>query len=49
LKKLKNNKYPGKDLLNLDLLKYAGKLFDRRFLKFLNTVLYEGTTPENWK
>jgi hypothetical protein len=37
LKKLKNNKAPGEDGLNLDLFEYAGKLFDRRFLKFLNT------------
>jgi hypothetical protein len=49
LKKLKNNKTPGEDGLNLDLFKYAGKLFDRWFLKFLNTVWYEGTTPESWK
>jgi hypothetical protein len=33
----------------LDLFKYAGKLFDRRFLKFLNTVWYEGTIPESWQ
>jgi hypothetical protein len=48
LKKLKNNKAPGEDGLNLDLFKYAGKLFDR-FLKSLNTVWYEGTIPENWQ
>jgi hypothetical protein len=49
LKKLKNNKAPGEDGLNLDLFKYAGKVFDRRFLKFLNTVWYEGTIPESWQ
>jgi hypothetical protein len=38
LKKTKHNKAPGEDGLNLDLFKYAGKLFYRRFLKFLNTV-----------
>jgi hypothetical protein len=42
LRKLKNNKAPREDGLNLDLFKYSGKLFDRRFLKFLNTVRYEG-------
>jgi hypothetical protein len=31
LRKLKNNKAPGEDGLNLDLFKYAWKLFDRRF------------------
>jgi hypothetical protein len=31
LTKLKNNKAPGEDRLNLDLFKYAGKLYDRRF------------------
>jgi hypothetical protein len=49
LKKLKNNKAPGEDGLNLHLFKYAGKLFDRRVLKFLNTVWYEGTIPESWQ
>jgi hypothetical protein len=49
LKKLKNNNAPGEDGLNLDLFKYAGKLFDRLFLKFLNTVWYEGTIPESWQ
>jgi hypothetical protein len=33
----------------LDLFKYAGKLFYRRFLKFLNTVWYGGTIPESWQ
>jgi hypothetical protein len=33
----------------LDLFKYAGKLVDRRFLKFINTVWYEGTIPESWQ
>jgi hypothetical protein len=33
----------------LDLFKYAGKLFDRKVLKFLNTVWYEGTIPESWQ
>jgi hypothetical protein len=42
LRKLKPNKAPGEDGLNLDLFKYAWKLFDKRFLKFLNTVWYEG-------
>jgi hypothetical protein len=34
LKKLKN-KAPGEDGLNLNLFRYAGKLFDRRILKIL--------------
>jgi hypothetical protein len=33
----------------LDLFKYVGKLFYRRFLKFLNTVWYESTIPESWQ
>jgi hypothetical protein len=33
----------------LDLFKYAGNLFDRQFLKLLNTVWCEGTILESWQ
>jgi hypothetical protein len=38
LKGIKNHKILGEDGLNGDLFKYAGKLFNNRFLQLLNNI-----------
>ena len=38
MKKMKNNKTPGEDYLNIELFKYSTKLFLFRFLSFFNLI-----------
>ena len=49
LRKTKHVKSPGEDNLNSELYKYAGVLFNDRFLRFLNKIYQTTTLPEEWK
>jgi hypothetical protein len=46
LKGIKNLKTPGEDRLNGDLFKYAGKLFNNRFLQLLDNIWNNSIPPK---
>ncbi|XP_030746034.1 uncharacterized protein LOC115874876 [Sitophilus oryzae] len=49
LKKIKNNKSPGKDGITTEMLKYGGKAVVNTLYILLNKILIEKIIPNDWK
>ncbi|PSN43351.1 hypothetical protein C0J52_15555 [Blattella germanica] len=48
IKKLKNNKAPGIDLIQSELVKHAGKEFVKHFHKLITSIWETETIPDDW-